>query len=291
MSEDLKRAVDALWLRSDERNRIPGRMGRLNTDGSYTIDVAARPGWVYVRVGPEGDQGHTIAVNLGVARIANLPIWMRRIHGRLVIKGVDESGRLDAFIGSGNFSYGVGPHTHRIGSGLEYELEALRMEMGRIKPFSGLTVAITDFRYFYNGFWYTYSGGTIDLTSYKPAANTWAWVLVGLDPVTNMPVAATGAAQGLTTPLTLDQIDAIAFDDYIPLGAVKVKGSDTTLNNLANFQDAHGWFNGWSSTAAQVGWTVDYNALIPTGRDAFIPGTVTVLTGFTLTVSGELFVI
>lgn len=46
-----------------------------------------------------------------------------------------------------------------------------------------------------------------------------------------------------------------------------------------------------NTTNQAPGWRVDYNALVPAGKDFNIVGTVTVESGFTLTVEGELYVL
>lgn len=247
MADDLlRRAFDSLWLKSYERNWIPGRLGRPNSDGSYTVVVSEKPGYLYVRLGPEGNQGVTIALNLGVPRRASLPVKMRREGEKLVIYGVDHSGgRLEQFlIGSGSETYNVAPHTHRIGSGLEYEVEALRLEPGRVKWDNALTVYINPFRYYYGGIWDTWPGGYLDLTSYQPSgAGNWGWVLVGVNPATNTAIAVAGTEYSYITPLTLDLLDDISFADYIPCAAIKVKESDTSLSDISRYLDARPWFS------------------------------------------------
>ena len=91
-------------------------------------------------------------------------------------------------------------------------MEALRLQPGRVKHFSGLQVQINAFRYWTGTAWETYPGGVLDLTGNQPAtAGTHAWVLVGVNPSTNAAVAAAGTAYGYASPLTIDLIDDISF--------------------------------------------------------------------------------
>ncbi len=77
-------------------------------------------------------------------------------------------------------------------------------------------------------------------------------MLVGIDPSDNTATAVTGAEYSYATPLTIDLLDDVAFSDYVPCVGIRIKESDTTLNNLSRYQDAHGWFNFGGSTLAFV---------------------------------------
>jgi hypothetical protein len=244
MSDELQRAFDTLWSGSEARSWIKGRLGRVDTDGTIDIE-SGRPGFVYVRMGAEGDQGVALARNLGVPLKPYLPVRMRLEpnHGYLVIHGVDFGTSADTFDGSGGTAHTVGPHTHAIRSGLEYPIEALRFNPGRVVCNSALTATVKPFRYLDAGTWDTYTGGNIDLTSYLPASTKWAWILVGVDPATNTAVAAKSADQTLQTDLTASLIDTISFDGYIPCAAVQATSSDTSLTNIDRWSDAHGYLN------------------------------------------------
>lgn len=243
MTDDIRTIWDIAVQRGYERGWIRGRLGKPESSG-YRVRVPGRPGWVFFRPGITGDQGVTQARNMGVAERPDMPVKARREKGELVIYGTDEA-TIVQFTGSGSDIGNTGPHTHRRGSGLEYEIEMERLDAGRVSYFSGMVVYIAPFRYQRkDGSWDTWMGGTIDLTSYAPAAaNTWAWVLVGVDPVTNTAAAAAGTAQPIAASLSLELIDDIGFGDNIPCGGVKVRAGATTLSDWRNYEDAHGWFN------------------------------------------------
>ena len=244
MADELQRAFDMLWSGSEARSWIKGRLGRVDTDGTIDIE-SGRPGFVYVRLGAEGDQGVALARNLGVPLKPYLPVRMRLEpnHGYLVIHGVDFGTSADTFDGSGGLSHTVGPHTHAIRSGLEYPIEALRFNPGRVICNTGLTAAVQPFRYLDAGTWDTYTGGNIDLTSLLPASTKWAWILVGVDPATNTAVAAKSADQTVQTDLTASLIDTISFDGFIPCAAVQATSADTSFTDIDRWTDAHGYLN------------------------------------------------
>lgn len=80
-------AFDRLWLKSAERSLQLALLG--NESGA--IDVADRPGWKYIRKGPNGEGGYGIAYDaVGVANTAGQLIKVRMEHGRLVIREAQE---------------------------------------------------------------------------------------------------------------------------------------------------------------------------------------------------------
>lgn len=264
--------VQKLWDKAvqaaDDRRYISGRLGKADASGLVTMIVTGRPNHLYVSLGPEGDQGVTIAMNIGAPRIPWVPIRLKRENNQLTIEGLDYTpGRLEAFFAGQTAPGNVGFHDHRIGSGLEYELEALRFEVGRVYPVSGLTVGVKAFRYYYHGAWDTWeAGSTIDLTSYKPASGKWAWVLVGVNPSANALVAAKGADQDAQADLTVALIDSISFGDYIPCAAVQLAEADTAVASLSRWHDAHGWVN---MAIDELGDLTDVTVSSPAENDAF----------------------
>ncbi len=244
-TEELRRAFDALWGGSESRSWVKGRLGTKEADGTIVI-TAGRPGFVFVRLGAEGDQGTAIARNLGVPLKNYLPVRMRVDPqlGYYVIYSIDYGARYDAFSAGNEKSYNVGPHTHMLHSGLDYPIEALRIDPGRPQCTSALTVSIEQFRYYFFGAWDTWQNtNSLDITSLKPAANKWCWILVGIDPFDNTITAVKGADFDTQAELTDDLIDDIAFVELIPCGAVQVAEADTTLTDIGRWRDARGWSN------------------------------------------------
>lgn len=265
---DLRQMWDQAVQAGQDRRFISGRMGKADSSGTVSLLVSSRPNHLYVSLGPEGDQGVTTAINAGAPRIPWVPIRLRRERGQLYIEGLDYTpGRLEAFFNNQTAPGGVGFHNHRIGSGLEYEVEALRLEPGRCIPTTGMNVGVQPFRYFYNGAWDTWEGGSvIDLTAYKPASGKWAWVVVGVNPATNALAAAKGADQNAQTDLTVALIDGVSFGDYIPCGAVQVAEADTAVTDITRWRDAHGWVN---MGPVDLGDLADVTVSSPTENDSF----------------------
>lgn len=263
---NLKRLFDNAWKAAEHRSWVRGVLGRPNGDDTYTVQVADRPGFYYVRVAQGGGESVTIARALGkVAARANLPVRMRLEPGNTyVIEGVDP-GYYDAATSTDDTNeYGVTAHTHRIGTGLEYEIEPERFEPGRVYPDSDMSVYVNPFRYHWNGAWHYWPGDRIDLTSEQPATTgKWAWVLVGVDPQTNTAVAVGGAEQDAQADLTPDLLDDIAFSYYIPCGAVQVAEADTALADFARYHDAHAWYTAHHDFNDSEGAAADVTTATP----------------------------
>lgn len=237
---ELIKAFDALWAASEKRSWIFGRIGKLEPDGTISIQTG-RPGYLYVRVGAEGATATSIAKNVNAPIKAHLPIKMRLESGELVIHGVDYNGLLEAFGDGEDPGYYVGKHTHALGSGLEYAIEGMRFHPGRVQWSTGLEVTIFSFRYYWGGTWKTWADAEVDITSELPAAGKWCWVLVGVDPETNTAVAVKGIDYNGQAELLPELIDDIAFDSYIPCAAVQITDTDTEVNDISRWYDAHGW--------------------------------------------------
>jgi hypothetical protein len=267
---DIRRAFDAAFRGAEKRQYTPGRLGLRNTDGTYTVAVADRPNWLWVTLASDGSGYQTIARNDANVRLAALlPVKLRRGDDNAwVVAGVwNAGGAADEATGGGAGNpYGVTKHNHGLNSGnLQYVHPALLQERGRLYSAGGMSVTIAPFRYYHGGAWETWEGGDLDLTPYQPGdAGEWAWVLVGVNPATNAAVAAAGTSVIYATPLGYADLDAIAFGEYIPCGAVKVRDDDTALTSTTIYDDAHLWFGGGPGKAA-----TDAVYVAKTGLDAF----------------------
>lgn len=246
---NLKRLFDNAWKAAEHRSWTRGLLGKPNGDGTYTVVVPDRSGFYYARVAQGGGESVTIARSLGnVAARANLPVRMRlEIGSTYVIESVDPAYYATATADDDSNEYGVPYHTHRIDSGLTYEIEPERFEPGRVYPDSGMIVYINPFRYHWNEEWKYWAGANIDLSTEQPATTgKWGWVLVGINPETNLAVAVAGAEQDAQADLTMDLLNDIAFSYYIPCGAVQVAEADTALTDFSRYYDAHAWYTAHS---------------------------------------------
>lgn len=250
----LRDALYSAVTESIRQNQIQGSIGIKNDDGTYVVNHPNRPDFCYVTLGSSGQLGTNIARNIGGPRWAGYPVILERRGDELVVVGPDNSiGRMEAFRASNPVgSYGVAPHTHMIGTGLEYQLQALLFEPGRVLHESGMTVRARAFRYIKSdGTWETFEGGTIDLTAYAPGTvGHHAWVVVGINPATNTLAAATGTSVSTSTALTVGGIDGILTASYIALMAIDVHEDDTTLVDISRYWDARGWLGGSTASGA-----------------------------------------
>ena len=246
--EELRNAFDRAVYGAERRAWIIGLMGMQNTDGTMSLAVPDRRGFVFVTTGPSGNQVVTIARNDGDVPLRNkMPIRMKRADdGVLVIYGIFNAG---GFTDSGmtedyENNFGAVWHHHRIGSGLEFEWEALMLEQARAYPTSGMLAFMNPFRYYHGGEWKTFEGGTFDLTGYQPVGvGTHAWVIIGVNPEDSSAVAVTGPSIAVATDLTLTDANAVDFVG-IPVAAVKVRNDSNSIQDITLFKDVHEWFAG-----------------------------------------------
>lgn len=239
---EIRRLFDAATAAAERRGIVRGVLGK--PDG--TIPVPGRPTFVFVRVAQEGGQTVTIARNPNaVANRLDLPVEMKRKEGVLVVIGVDGGGRYDqATVNDTPNVFGVAPHTHSTTSGLSYEVEAIRLEPGRVRPNGDFNVYINAFRYRIAGGWETWPGGTLNLAAEQPTdPDVHRWVVVGIDPATNTAVAVSGADGDAAGTLGRELLDDIDIGDIIPCAAVAISDTDTNVDGFSRYLDAHGWFN------------------------------------------------
>ncbi len=246
--EELRNAFDRAVYGAERRAWIIGLMGMQNTDGTMSLAVPDRIGFVFVTTGPSGNQIVTIARNDGKVPLREkMPIRMKRADdGVLVIYGIFNSGGFTDSGMSGDYenNFGVDWHTHRIGTGLEFEWEALMLEQARAYPTTGMLAYMNPFRYYHGGEWKTFEGGTFDLTGYQPSTvGEHAWVILGVNPEDSSTVAVTGPSQAVATDLTLTDANAVDFVG-IPVAAVKVRNDSSSIQDITLFKDVHEWFAG-----------------------------------------------
>src|SRR5215204_5336983 len=87
---ELSEAFRHLWNRNSTDNWILARLGR-GTPGNYEIDVAGKPGYVYVMMGANGDQGISMARDkVGASKLGFQLVGRRREWGELIIREASE---------------------------------------------------------------------------------------------------------------------------------------------------------------------------------------------------------
>ncbi len=238
--DELSEALHQFIGQSTQIKRDYGYLGHPNG----TIDVPGRPGRVYVRIVKGENISVTDALGLNVARKLNLPIEIVYSKtGDRIIDGVNVAEAIET-MGKGIESFGVGRHSHALGTGLEYYTDGRLLIPGLVHYQSGLVIRVERLTYQWLGEQKRWGGGTIDLTSYLPAtASTWRWAKVGLDPVSNTIAVTTGIPVGLGTPLTYSRLSAIDFSNKIPLAGVILRNGATTIDNESDYEDLRDWFD------------------------------------------------
>lgn len=237
---NLKRLFDRALVASEQRSYVRGLIGR--PDG--TINVPGRSTHIYVRVSQQGGQSVTTARNQGtVPNRLNLPIKLRLETGvGYVVVGLDSAAYEDATVNDETNAYGVTFHTHRLGSGLEYETEALRLQPGRVYPTGSWGITINAFRYWWSGAWETYEGEDLDLLANRPSTSgKHRLVLISVNPLTNSANVTNGSDENYATELAQPDIDAISIGNRIPLCAVRIRADDSSCEDITRFIDAGGW--------------------------------------------------
>lgn len=213
---------------------IPGTLGRVNADGSYTIDVEARPGWVCVSYNEGGRSTVVEALNAGVSRIAGMPVLLLRMADgqfKVTTNGTQTAQALGQAAGpTGNGS--AAPHTHEEGGGNFDYVSPNRFMPGLVHATNppGLSVQIETFEL---------PGGILvpisqfDLTSYLPGTvNTWQWVKVAYDIDAQDFVAFEGTEVSVVTELIEGDLADIGTVGYVPLGAVRLREDDTSIPDI-----------------------------------------------------------
>lgn len=234
----LSKALQKLHQKNKFANQEPGTVGKPNG----TILITGKPHLIWVTT----RRGSTIkAINLGVPTTLGFPVIVEKDRDDNWVVTTPDGTRASEFVGDGSKGIGDSPHSHRIGFGNEDLVEELRFEPGLVHPTDpeSLSVYIEPFFYEYNDSQTFFAGGSIDLTSNRPAtANSWAWVKVGINPTTNLPTATTGAEQLKSTPLTGSQLAAVTFAGKIALAGVKLRNSQSQISNYNDFKSSRSWF-------------------------------------------------
>lgn len=240
----LYRAAQAGRAKSMER----ATMGALNADGEWEFDVPGRPSLVWVTLIQNTGEVSFDTVELrGGLRIGGYPVIIETDPlGVRFISGPDGVAA-EQFLGfqrSTTAAY-VAQHadSHTIGGGDTVLVDARQIRPGLISVSSGLTVTNVDAApYIYNGAQKVMPAGeTLDLTSTVSAiaSGKRAWALVGIDPVNNTLVVAKGGDAPDAVALDTADIASITFTGYIPLTAVRLQASQTTIRESDLFDMRH----------------------------------------------------
>lgn len=271
----LEHAFDQAVSANKYRRRLYGRLGYFDkTKNLKRVRVTDRPGYAYVRIG----DGVNVAKNMGAPYRYDLPVILEEDADGLIIVGADPGGFISAWTGSGGHTYSVAPHTHKFRSGLDYEIEGIRIDPGRIYPVMGqLKVGIRPFRYQKpNGAWETFEGGMVDISTHKTELGDWQWrwVIVGVNTSDNTTFSVAGPVTPTFQPLEERDLDNIALPSIhaLPCGAVRLRWDDTQVTDPSRYADGRGFVNLRGSTATTtIGnnefWDAKGDLAVGTGPD------------------------
>lgn len=280
--KDLLKALGAVNDLIDRSKIHTGTMGKLDSPtGNRTYDVAGRAGYSWVTL----DNGSVEAcINTGIGATPNqkLPVQVIETPTGLKIWGLDHT-KADNNLGPSMPSLGAGPHSHNFGTGLEYIVDALEYAPFLTYHRKGdpdLTLYINPG--FYNdnsGTEIYFPGSTYDVSVLSlPVSTNWAWIRVGVDPATNLPIGTVGTPQLNTIPLIPDQIVDIPVS-YRSTAAFKFRGTQTAFTNYqSDFVDTRHWIDvgggGGSGSVSSVGFSAPSDLLSVSGSPVTSTGTI-----------------
>lgn len=236
----------------DRIEGIRAEIGRLESDGSYTVRVAGRNDEVYVRL--EGDPARTVtAINQKTDYRARLPVRVRlNRSGRyevIDVEPIQGQGFLGEAVGTGNIPPLVGDE-------LKLILPGEKFKPGRVRPLNG-----TDLQVYMERFPYGTSelgNASMNLATIVGtiASDKKAWIVVSVNPQTNALTATKGSDVGL--PVSLTRANAMSIT--IPAGDIRawgyiIKNGDTTLPTMP--LSADGIFEADLRTIIQPGLIVE----------------------------------
>ena len=237
-TKDLKQRLTQRILTDRYAARRLARLGLFNSaSGQYDIfAVSGYPGHTAARIYNGGSETTTKVINNFCANQPNLPVTVEPDErGDLIVVGVQAKEFLEysggASLPETEVSSSSGPITER------------RLNPGLVHISSGMIVTIEAFAYRWGGVDHYYPGGTLDLTSYIPATTSHhAWCKVGVDPITNTATATAGTSQVATIALTVAQLAAVDFAEYVPLVGVRLTNGMTAIASEARFAPARSWW-------------------------------------------------
>ncbi len=267
--DELARAINELVIAESEVRTI-GDLAYLGfeTDTGYAIAVKGHPNWLWVRI----VRGETRAVDqafneIQVPRIPDLPVRVVPFGNHHKIVGYD--------ISSISFLKGLQIGSREPGSGNVDIVSDRRIRPGLVHchrdPTTGqygMAVAIEAFTYRHNGRDKRYQGGLLNLATYLPETNKHCWVKIGLDPETNTAVAVAGPQHSTLVELEIAELDAISFENYIPLAGYPLRWDDSRIAAEGKFVSCRPWWSvGGDGTTGISLWNPDLPPSTPSSQD------------------------
>lgn len=248
--EDLINAIEELGAKSQATS---GELAYLGfKSGSYSIKVAGRPNFVWVRMADSDERTPMQALNLAQVRLLpDLPVRVRKENGVLSVVSFDPQ-TIDSYFAGTSIA---AASTERDFTGA---IASKQLLPGLVHPYlsSGsysMTVQVEGFYYYYQ------PGGTIqyfetttqDMTSYIPGtSNQHRYTLVTVDPASNALAMFNGTAKSVTISLAASDITAIDIGDNIPLAAIRLTNGMSAIDKDYLMVDIRPWWNRLSEPLA-----------------------------------------
>jgi hypothetical protein len=224
-------------------NAARATIGKLETNGSTTIDVPGRASDVYVTRRGNGDATVSVVEFRGGARIAGYPVIVEvdPLTGR-EYTSVPNSAEAAQFLGERPMSYApTHASSHSLEGGDPITITQRQMIAGLVYVDSGLTLKVAKTPFRWRGQKRTLPESTVDLTPELPATTgTKAWIVICLDGgISPAELVAVGGAEqpGSLPSLTPESIEEIDTGAYLPICAVQVSAGQTASPRESDFYD------------------------------------------------------
>ncbi|MHC4617381.1 MAG: hypothetical protein ACYTEQ_06465 [Planctomycetota bacterium] len=235
----------AAFVDHETRRADQASLGKLEDDGSYTVEAPGKDGYVFFTSGGKDGYGGVVGIARSFQGVApKLPVFVREESGVAKVMS-NNAAKTAAYNPSdnNNFAFSVARHTHGVGSGMTDPVQANRFIPGLVRPFReggvfGLKVYIEATQYESNNTLTWFAGNSLDLTSFVPGtANKQAWIVCGIDPSSNLPTAKADADYSTATSMNPSQLDGFDFEGNVPLGAVILRNGQTAIDTFKDFAD------------------------------------------------------
>lgn len=260
MSPVSRKAVEAITELNRENDPIGGRLG-IPIDGIRQVNVANRPGFVYVRLRDNSNE-LVQAFNESVSPVYDLPVLVEFKNNRYVVIGRDT----DRYSSWGSDSSYLPAHAsqhsmlaNQMGGGDPVFVDGRQMMPGAAYPsgtLGGPNVLISDFLFRNKlGNWlYIGNTGTADLNTLRPNGSNARMVLVCLDYTSGGFVILTGSTFSATLTGTSQIWPYVPNNnlDQVPLAAIRIV-SGTTSIGWDNIYDARQWIDSGFPTGSSGG--------------------------------------
>lgn len=239
---DLTRLFNQAVQKARTSDYRPMLTGRVQDDGSVTL-AGAPSGKTWVRA---TENSRELTAAWGYCSQINIQVMVGyAADGTLEIKGADYSATA-AQLGDALQSVFTPPI---IGELSNISIAGMNFKPGRVRPYgSGLQVTADSF--FHSGGYWDMDGDPLNLSSSVPgSAGQARWVIVALDPVTNMLTATNGPViSGSVRQLTVGDTAAIATaEGFLRLGAVALEYGQATIDNTTRIVDIREYLSAGSA--------------------------------------------